>query len=232
MELSALTIKLCEVGNNGPVNVRSGLGNEISLKINPDKISLKRPVCLSDDATMGDKGAGRRFSRMPPGTLVFDVVLDGTGIVPSPENSDIPKEVDLQVEALSRIVYRYDNDIRQPNVVCVCWGTLRFICRLTEFNIQYTLFKPSGAPLRAKTTLSFEEYLSQEQAQQEKGGTSQDQGRSMIVQEGDTLPQLCMQAYGDYQYYTAVARYNKLSLFRALVVGMVLVFPRLENIDG
>ena len=55
-------------------------------------------------------------------------------------------------------------------------------------------------------------------------------GRShrVLVKEGDTLPLLCHEIYGDAWYGPQVARFNHLADFRRLVPGTQLHFPPLE----
>jgi len=50
-----------------------------------------------------------------------------------------------------------------------------------------------------------------------------------IVKEGDTLPLLCHQVYGDPKYYIAVAAVNGLNDFRNLKKGERIMFPPLEK---
>jgi nucleoid-associated protein YgaU len=49
-----------------------------------------------------------------------------------------------------------------------------------------------------------------------------------LVKEGDTLPALTREIYGDYRYYLEVARVNQLDDFRSLEPGTRLFFPPLD----
>ena len=95
-------------------------------------------------------------------------------------------------------------------------------------SVQYTLFKPSGEPLRAKLTLSFVQYVSQKEESARADRKSPDLTRVVEVKAGDTLPLLCYRIYKDSSYYTQVARVNKLISFRGLKPGSRLVFPPLR----
>jgi nucleoid-associated protein YgaU len=111
--------------------------------------------------------------------------------------------------------------------VWVLWGRLSFYGRLTSFDIEYTLFRPSGAPLRAKANLSFQGYKNPQEATLEANMSSPDLSHLVVVTEGDTLPLLCHRIYGDSRYYVEVARFNGLPTFRALKPGLTLHFPPL-----
>ncbi|MBE1160681.1 CIS tube protein [Dyella acidiphila] len=221
---SQLKISICDTSGNTP----TPSGKSISLLINPSELTLSRKTRFGGAVPMGDTGSGRNFSRMLPGTLDFSTVFDGTGVVPVPSNLNLPAEVEDQLNALNDVVYTYNGKQHEPNVVQVLWGRLAFYGRLTSFNIDYTLFRPSGAPLRAKAKLSFQGYKNPQEATLEANMSSPDLSHSVVVTEGDTLPLLCHRIYGDSSYYVDVARFNGLHAFRALRPGTTLHFPPLS----
>ena len=202
--------------------------DSISLLINPSELSLKRKTEFSTCVPMGDAASGRNFSKMQPDTLTFSTVFDGTGVVPMPTGSKLPAEVEDQLEALNKIVYAYNGQQHQPDVVQIVWGRLLFNGRLTSLDIDYTLFKPNGAPLRAKVSMSFQGYKTRQEATLEADASSPDLSHLVVVRDGDTLPLLCHRIYGDGSYYVDVARFNGLHAFRTLKPGLTLHFPPLE----
>lgn len=220
---SQLKISVCDISGNTP----TPKGKSISLLINPSELSLLRKTKYAGAVPLGDTGSGRSFSRMQPGKLDFSTVFDGTGVVPVPSNLKLPSEVEDQLNALNDVVYTYNGKQHEPNVVQVLWGRLAFYGRLTSFNIEYTLFRPNGAPLRAKVDMSFQGYKNPQESALEANKSSPDLSHSVVVTEGDTLPLLCHRIYGDSRYYVDVARFNGLHAFRALKPGLTLHFPPL-----
>jgi nucleoid-associated protein YgaU len=220
---SQLTITACSVGGDTP----SPDGQSIALLINPSELSLTRKTDYGGCVPMGDTGSGRNFARMQPGDLEFSTVFDGTGVVPIPANVSLPTEVEDQLNMLNGVVYTYNGEQHEPNVVQILWGTLVFYGRLTTFSIEYTLFRPSGAPLRAKAAMAFQGYKSPQEAALEANQSSPDLSHAVVVRDGDTLPLLCHRIYGDSSYYVDVARFNGLHAFRALKPGLLLHFPPL-----
>lgn len=223
-EKVALKITGCTV-KNGETKPN---GDSISLLINPSELKLKRKTTFSTCSPLGDAASGRNFSRMQPDTLSFTTVFDGTGVVPLPTDSSLPKEVEDQLEALNKIVYAYDGQAHEPDVVQLVWGVLVFTGRLTSFDIDYTLFRPSGAPLRAKVAMSFQGYKTRKETTLEADASSPDLSHAVLVKDGDTLPLLCDRIYGDSSYYVDVARFNGLREFRRLQPGLTLHFPPLD----
>lgn len=226
-QLTPLKITAC-VDNNGVVTPQGGAGKSVSLLINPSQLRHERNTCFSKQKPMGDTGSGRPFSHMQPGKLSFAAVFDGTGVIPRAPGSNVPAEVEDQLNAMSKVIYEYKGVQHQPSIVQILWGQLIFTGRLTSFATDYTLFRPSGVPLRATAALAFDSYTSPKQARLEADASSPDLSHMVRVRDGDTLPLLCEQIYGDSRYYMAVARFNGLRQFRALTPGMTLHFPPLE----
>lgn len=220
---SQLKITVCDISSN-PIKAT---GPSISLLINPSEISWVRQTEFGGCAPMGDPGSGRNFSKIQPDTLDFTTVFDGTGAVPVPRNIQLPVEVDGQLASLDTIIHKYNGPKHEPNVVQVIWGTLAFYGRATSVSIDYTLFRPNGAPLRAKVAMSFQGYKTSLEAALEADMQSPDLSHAVLVREGDTLPLLCHRIYGDSRYYVDVARFNGLQAFRALKPGLTLHFPPL-----
>ena len=49
------------------------------------------------------------------------------------------------------------------------------------------------------------------------------------VKQGDNLPLMCENIYGDPNYYLQVAEANNIIDFRNLIPGQKILFPRLEK---
>ena len=49
------------------------------------------------------------------------------------------------------------------------------------------------------------------------------------IKEGDNLPLMCEDIYGDSSFYLQVAAANEIVDFRNLVPGQQILFPRLEK---
>ena len=109
------------------------------------------------------------------------------------------------------------------------WGENfdNFYGHAQDLTVNYTLFKPTGEPLRAKLKLKFIRFRSNSQSANEKKNNSPDMTHAITVREGDTLPLLCEQIYQDGSQYLMVARFNGLTDFRSLTPNSVLHFPPL-----
>ena len=222
---SQLTITRVEVAEDGSMTIDRT--KSFTAMLNPTEFKHRREIRYNTRPTLGQVGSDTRFSAIQPDTVSFSILLDGTGVVPVPA-ADRTKEVADHVKALTDVVYKYDGEDHEPDHVRLLWGTLILYGRLQSMGLQYTLFKPSGDPLRAKVDLEFVGFMSTREAELAANRSSPDLSHIVIVRDGDTLPLLCNRIYGDAAYYPEVARHNNLDSFRRLVPGARLHCPPLE----
>ncbi len=229
--LEKLTIRSCKLTQGGQQVVpQSGPGAEFATLINPAEVKHGHAIRYSQDESIGDVDSEQVFGRYSPETVTFSLVLDGTGAVPAPRGGP-PKPVRKQIDQLKKICYDYNSEAHAPNIVKLSWGNTfqNFFARLQQLNIDYTMFKPTGEPLRAKAQLNFVRFRTERESQRAAGKQSADLTRVVVVREGDTLPLLCEQFYGDPGRYLDVARANDLVNFRQLAPNTQLRFPPLTR---
>lgn len=220
-EKKRLAISPC-TDDDGKLSVDDGTVFEAM--INPSSYSHAHSISYNKKEAVGQAGAETKFGSIDAEKVNFEIVLDGTGVVDVAGVSDVA----TQVKELSDIVYKYDGNKHETNIVRLLWGSLIFFGRLDTMSIEYTLFKPSGEPLRAKIKMAFSSFLSKEEEALMANRSSPDLSHYVEVKAGDTLPLLCYKIYKDSAYYLEVARINKLSNFRNLVPGTRLHFPPLR----
>ncbi|SFA98895.1 hypothetical protein SAMN04515620_11129 [Collimonas sp. OK607] len=191
--------------------------------INPAGYKRQLSIAYNKKKTLGQYGALPKFSAMCEENLTLEnLVLDGTGVV---ELIGM-KSVNEMINTLFAVT-KYDGKKHEPSYVRVLWGTFIFFGRIETISIDYTMFKPSGEPLRAKVTLAFVGWMSNMESSLRANQSSPDLSHLVEVTMGDTLPLLCSRIYNDPSYYREVARINNLTNFRNLEPGLVLRFPPL-----
>jgi hypothetical protein len=220
-----LTITRCTVDSKtGAVTVVDS--SQYKLVINPSSFSHERKIAYNTKKTLGQASNPVKFNAICPDTVSFSVVFDGTGVIGEGIFDSIVS-VPKQIETLNALIYKLNGSTHEPNHVRLLWGTTIFFGRLQSISTNYTLFKPSGEPLRAKSDLVFKGAVGKKQEALAAGRNSPDLSHSVEVRDGDTLPMLCKRIYGDSRYYPAVARFNGLVEFRQLAPGLRLHFPPL-----
>lgn len=221
-----LTMTRYSVTPGGSVSIDSS--KSFSVMINPAEFTHEHSIEYSPQKTLGQVGSESKFAAIDPDKVRFSILLDGTGAVPAPRPGAAVKDVKGQMGDLLAVVYQYVGTGHEPSRVRLLWGTLIYFGRLSSMSTQYTLFKASGDPLRAKVDLQFVGSMSRSEEQLVANRSSPDLSHVVVVREGDTLPLLCSRIYGDASYYPEVARVNGLVSFRALAPGLRLTFPPLE----
>ena len=211
---------------DGTVSINSA--KSFTVMLNPTDVSHDKTITYDDTVFIGGLPAEKKFSAYQPENFSFSVMLDGTGVVPPASPTTATKDVMTQIADLSTVIYNYVGDKHEPSRVRVLWGTVIFFGRLLTLKTKYTLFKPSGDPLRATVDLAFVGTTSSTEAALMANRSSPDLSHMVEVRQGDTLPLLCQRIYGDPAYYLDVARFNRLVDFRNLKPGGKLHFPPLE----
>jgi nucleoid-associated protein YgaU len=209
-------------------------GDKMEAMLNPASVSHSHSISYSGSTSGTERGCSNRvlgqtavepkFSAVDSEKLSVELIFDGTGAVPG-RLVDVGQEI----QRLKKIVYVYHGDAHEPNVVRLTWGELAsFEGRMTSLDVDYTLFKPSGLPLRAKVKLQFVSFMTSLEANLRARRSSPDLTHEVLVRDGDTLPLLCHRIYGDSRHYLDVARANGLCTFRDLAPGTMLRFAPLN----
>lgn len=216
--VTKLSISPCDVDESGNISVQ---GSKFEVMLNPSGYKHGYAICYNEKKALGQSAAQPKFKSTGGEKVDFDIVLDGTGVVGD-------ADVDSQVNSLNAIVYKYDGNNHQPNLVRLLWGSFIFFGRLNSMSIDYTLFRPSGVPLRAKVKLAFTGYVGSNEEALAANRSSPDLTHLIEVKAGDTLPLLCHRIYKDSSYYLEVAKINGLTNFRNIRPGTKLHFPPLR----
>jgi hypothetical protein len=210
---------------------RKGTMKKFEAFINPDEYSLSYNVATDKTAVTG-KNVNTQdvFLHIQPIEISLKFFLDGTNI--TGQALDVKKRIGEFHEVIG-----YDGKVHKPRYLRIIWGNAVWIrtgqdsfdCFLKSATIQYKMFKPDGTPLRAVITATFTEVLSQPIGDGVNKESSPDLTHIRIVKEGDTLPSMVKDIYGDFSYYLEVARVNNLQDFRNLLPGQKLYFPPFDK---
>lgn len=120
------------------------------------------------------------------------------------------------------------SEVHRPLYMMIVWGTFLMTGVLEKASVTYTMFNPEGIPIRAKMNITVAESFDAALENKGKKPESPDLSKAILVKEGDTLPDLCFQEYGDSALYMQVAEVNKLKNFRKLTPGTELLFPPIK----
>ncbi|MBL0019398.1 MAG: hypothetical protein IPP17_23940 [Bacteroidetes bacterium] len=200
-------------------------GNKYELQLNPESIKRNRAITMGEKAAVDTAKPVVQYLGYGEETMDLDFFLDSTGaIVGETTGSKVVTSVDTEIADLEKVVYTFDGSIHKPKYLFVEYGDFNFRCMMTAFNIEFHLFDSDGGALRAKIHLSLKGYQQETSKKQ-----SPDMSHSFTIREGDSLPLLCKQVYGEMNYYLQVAEHNGLTNFRELEVGSTIELPPLQR---
>lgn len=211
---------------------------QFDLPINPEQLSQSFKVEYEKEQAQGSQQTDPKFKFTPPQELKLDFTLDGTGVVAINEQpGQFHKDVTTQVQTLLSLAYTMNSSTHKPNYLRIVWGNFPFHngdvfdCLLSDLQVNYTLFDPTGKPLRAKLSATFCSYVAQELRVRKEGKESPDVTHRRKVTAGDTLPLMVNDIYGEPDYYLQVAKVNGLVNFRKLAANTNLRFPPLSRTE-
>lgn len=219
-------------------------GGMFYVQANPETYAVSYSVNYKGVQGRGTSSFDPKWDKTPPRKLTFEFIFDTTGVIPAFEQirtdkkngqsitQPVPDEtVETKIELLEHVVFKIDGKNHKPNHLLIVWGSLVFGCCLESMNINYKLFNNEGAPVRATVNATFVEVNRDAKRIYEDNLQSPDVTHAFTVKEGDTLPLMAENVYGDGAYYIAVARANKLIQFRNLKAGSAIIFPPIKKQD-
>lgn len=199
--------------------------------INPDEFTINYASQYDHTVAVGDTGVPGTFLKSSPAELQLKFFIDGT-LPRSKDDQYVTQKIQQFYNACG-----YTSERHRPKYIRIIWGKLSLMrfdpdifdgC-LKNVSIQYKMFNEQGLPLRALITASFVETISNEKKVAQNNPSSPDLTHVRIVKEGDTLPSMAYQIYGDFKYYLEVAKANRLTNFRNLIPGQQLFFPPFDK---
>ena len=203
---------------------REPADDSFTVLFNPTTYTQKYEVVYHPRQGAGDTGSPQVFGKIKPQEYTFELLFDGTGA--AIERKDVGQEL----ARFLTVAGRHNSEIHRPMYLKLTWGPLVSKCVLKSADITYTLFKPDGAPLRARVRAVFSENVEDTLRVAEERRSSPDLTHLHIVQAGEHLSLLADRYYGDASRYLQVAQYNKLTNFRCLEPGRQLVFPPVQDV--
>ncbi|MCB0165985.1 MAG: LysM peptidoglycan-binding domain-containing protein [Anaerolineae bacterium] len=110
-----------------------------------------------------------------------------------------------------------------PPLLLFSWGGLNFKCVLESVEQRFTMFLDSGAPVRAKLTVSFKEY---EPVEIEiKRGLFVGPPTVRNIVGGETLSKIAGEVLGDPGAWREIAELNNIDNPRLITPGTLLIIP-------
>jgi nucleoid-associated protein YgaU len=108
---------------------------------------------------------------------------------------------------------------------------LQFRCVLARVSQRFIMFLPDGRPVRARLTVTFNEFIDAEREAKEINRQTANFSKVHVVVQGETLSSIAARLYDNPLAWRPIAIANGIADPRAIAVGQALKVPSLPFVD-
>ncbi|MGH3823470.1 MAG: LysM peptidoglycan-binding domain-containing protein [Pseudonocardiaceae bacterium] len=201
----------------------------IKFHFNPKELSVSKTAKWSRNAQKNSKNSGVPEFRGPePCKLTLEMFLDASDT----QGKSVVETAEQLFRCCVPTAESHAKKKSNPPWVIFRWGGLSsFTGYIASVNVKYTLFTPSGMPIRGTATVNLEEISKEEKKQNPTSGALSTH-RVHTVRTGDTLASIAWGEYGDPAMWRAIAVANRIDDPMRLRAGSSLLIPAAEDLHG
>jgi len=222
-----------EILDKKAIDAARGLDSIIEVQFNPTEYTLSKGAQIAEIGIYGIDSPILQFVRGQNERLTLDLFFDTTrpdGTEKQKNMGEGAEDVRKRTRAIYQLV-KMQPGTHAPPRVRFSWGELSFRAIVETVQQRFSLFSPSGIPLRATLSVTFREYKTLEEQLAELKLQSTDHTKRRVVQQGETLSHIAAQEYDDPSLWRVIADHEdnrgKIENPRRLKPGTVLVIPPL-----
>ena len=215
------------------LTIRPESGPPIKARYNPEKYSVTKGVQYAEIGIPGLDEPVLQFVRGQNEKVTFDLFFDTTEKGMTGQVTD--------VRTLTQDVYnllKVNSSTHAPQRFRIEWGTGKSLfgqgssaslCVLETMTEEFTLFAPTGEPLRAKLTVTVRIAPTVKLQFQQTPRESPDRTKVVTVVRGQRISDIAQQQYGDATQWRVIADANQIDNPRLLDPGTTLKVPSLPG---
>lgn len=207
---------------------------------NPESYSWKYENAYDPKQSLNSSGKEVKYLLSKPSELSLKLFFDDTGVADYGSYGFAStslvgkikgnKDVYSQVKKFRELTTKMGGKEHEPYFLIIHWSRLYFKCRLKSFDVKYTLFNRSGEPIRAELDALFIADIDNYERVRLENKSSPDLTHNKTVIDGDKLPLMAQEIYGNPSYYIQLARANNLNNFRKLKTGLNIKLPPIKEV--
>jgi Contractile injection system tube protein/LysM domain len=202
------------------------VGTPIKCLFNPKDYTVTKTNNWKADPKQGETAAVPSFTGGTPWSMTLQLLFDSTLLKPAVSVKDVTGTLFDAMKATCGEVSK--GNTKRPPTITFNYGTFTFVGVAQSLTVQYTLFTPEGEPIRADVKLALMQWV----VDPGKGQNPTTQGEAglgaHVVRDGDSLPSIAYEAYGDATQWRAIAQANGIDDPLRLRSGRMLNVPRLD----
>ena len=200
-------------------------GQAFDVLLNPKEYRLSKSNQFAEVAIPGLSAPLLQFARGNAQTLTLQLLCDTYD--PQYSNGAVEKDKDVRfyTQNITNLM-KIDQELHAPPVCQFSWANLTFIGVMQQADVRFTLFLPSGIPVRATVDVTFKQFYD---GKAETGMLqSANYEKQYIVRPGDTLPGIAAEKYQDPTNWRPIAEMNNIYNPLDLKPGQLLKIPAIE----
>ena len=205
-------------------------GTRIGVQFNPEEYTLNRDVNYAQAAIPGLSAPLLQFAHGNMQTLDLELLIDSHEAHSAGGGNSAGDDVRPLVRRISDLM-NIDPTTHAPPVLLFTWASLSFTCVLAKASQKFTMFRPDGAPVRAKVTVSFNEFRNGDLEAKEVKRETADYSKMHVVVQGETLSGIAARVYANAAAWRPIAILNGIDDPRSLETGRHLLVPQLPFRD-
>lgn len=187
---------------------------QLECMFRPTEISTTKAGNWNEQPASGANTPAQTFVGGQPGTLSLQNLLFDT--------TDTGQDVSKTMAKLLALPVKRARD-EDPPLVRFRWGKFQsFYGNVASVTVKYTLFLADGTPVRAETGLELREQVDPAKLPPQNPTSRSEQRKTWLVVEGQSLPWIAYQAYGDAAQWRFIAETNGLADPLDLKPGQIL----------
>lgn len=196
-------------------------GASFDVQFNPEEYSLNKDNSFASQAIPGLSSPLLQFVHGNVRTLEMELFFDT-----SAGRTDVRDQTQKVTDLL-----KIDSDLHAPPVLQVTWASLQFRGVLIRANQKFTRFLEDGRPVRARVSVSFNEFIDADREAKEVNRQTADFTKVYVVGADDTLSGIASKFYDDPQIWRPIAVANNINDARDISPGQELSVPSLPYRD-
>jgi nucleoid-associated protein YgaU len=206
-------------------------GSRVTVQFNPEEYTVNRDVNYAQVSVPGLSAPLLQFAHGNMQTLDLELLLDTYEAHQGPGGATAAGD-DVR-ELVRRVTRLMDIDPRThaPPVLLFTWASLSFTCVLAKASQKFIMFRPDGAPVRARVQVTFNEFRNAELETRQVKRETADYTKWHEVRQGETLSTIAGRVYENPGTWRAIAILNEVDDPFDLVVGQRLLLPQLPFRD-
>lgn len=197
---------------------------KFTVLFNPEEYTINKDNNFATQAIPGLSAPLLQFVNGNMRTLEMELFFDtyDTRALPKQDVRDETNKI-IRLMAIDPVLHA-------PPVLRVSWASLQFRCVLARVSQKFILFMDDGKPVRARLTVTFNEYTDPVRESREVGRQTADFTKAHVVTQGETLSGIAAKLYDNPQVWRPIAIANGIDDPRAIFAGQLLQIPSLPFI--